>query len=45
MDDIILNKASIIERCFKRIKEEYQNNPENLKYQARFNYLKYSKGL
>lgn len=31
MDDVVLNKASIIERCIKRINEEYQDNPENLK--------------
>lgn len=28
---VILNKYSIIERCIKRIKEIYENNPENLK--------------
>jgi uncharacterized protein YutE (UPF0331/DUF86 family) len=27
IDDIILNKAAIIERCIKRIKEEYQSCP------------------
>ncbi len=31
MDDVLLNKIAIIERCIKRIKEEYQNNPANLK--------------
>ncbi|OLO40554.1 hypothetical protein BTR23_06075 [Alkalihalophilus pseudofirmus] len=30
-DDVIINKANIIERCLKRINEEYDNNPENLK--------------
>ncbi|KAA9020501.1 type VII toxin-antitoxin system HepT family RNase toxin [Niallia endozanthoxylica] len=29
--DVILNKISIIERCLKRIHEEYANNPEHLK--------------
>jgi uncharacterized protein YutE (UPF0331/DUF86 family) len=29
-NDIILNKVSIIERCLKRIMEEYANNPEHL---------------
>ena len=29
-DDILLNKASIIERCLKRIEEEYQENPLHL---------------
>lgn len=29
-DDITLNKAQIIERCIKRIKEEYGNDPANL---------------
>lgn len=27
---VILNKFDTIERCIKRINEEYQNNPENL---------------
>ncbi|MBV4450046.1 DUF86 domain-containing protein [Clostridium tyrobutyricum] len=31
MNDVVLNKISVIERCIKRIKEEYDNNPENLK--------------
>ncbi len=30
-DDVILNKTANIERCIKRIHEEYENNPENLK--------------
>ena len=30
IDDIIMNKSAIIKRCIKRIKEEYENNPENL---------------
>lgn len=29
--DVILNKISVIERCIKRILEEYDNNPDNLK--------------
>ena len=29
-DDVLLNKASIIERCLKRIDEEYQDSPGNL---------------
>ncbi|MGE5629743.1 MAG: type VII toxin-antitoxin system HepT family RNase toxin [Caulobacteraceae bacterium] len=28
--DVIINKAAIIERCIKRIHEEYEENPENL---------------
>lgn len=28
--DVILNKISIIERCIKRIHEEYESNPKNL---------------
>ncbi|HYE83195.1 MAG TPA: DUF86 domain-containing protein [Clostridia bacterium] len=28
--DVIINKATIIERCIKRIHEEYGGNPENL---------------
>ena len=28
---VILNKYSIIERCIKRIRDIYENNPENLK--------------
>jgi len=30
-NDVILNKISIIERCIRRIHQEYGNNPENLK--------------
>jgi uncharacterized protein YutE (UPF0331/DUF86 family) len=30
-NDVILNKINIIERCIKRIHEEYNNNPEHLK--------------
>jgi uncharacterized protein YutE (UPF0331/DUF86 family) len=30
-NDVILNKISVIERCIKRIHEEYANTPENLK--------------
>lgn len=30
-NDVILNKISIIERCVKRVREEYDYNPENLK--------------
>jgi uncharacterized protein YutE (UPF0331/DUF86 family) len=26
-NDVILNKVSIVERCIKRIHEEYENNP------------------
>jgi uncharacterized protein YutE (UPF0331/DUF86 family) len=29
-NDVILNKISVIERCIKRINEEYDNNPKNL---------------
>ncbi|GGB69628.1 type VII toxin-antitoxin system HepT family RNase toxin [Fictibacillus barbaricus] len=29
-NDVILNKISIIERCLKRIKEEYADDPKNL---------------
>lgn len=31
MNDILGNKAAIIERCLKRIREEYSNDPERLK--------------
>ncbi|MDI3534942.1 MAG: hypothetical protein PWQ82_1307 [Thermosediminibacterales bacterium] len=30
-NDVILNKISTIERCIKRVHEEYNNNPDNLK--------------
>jgi uncharacterized protein YutE (UPF0331/DUF86 family) len=30
-NDVVLNKTSIIERCVKRVREEYNNNHENLK--------------
>lgn len=29
--DVIINKAAIIEKCIKRINEEYGGDPENLK--------------
>jgi len=31
MDNILLNKAAIIERCLLRIHEEYANDPQNLR--------------
>lgn len=30
MNEVILNKVTTIERCIKRIKEVYEQNPENL---------------
>ncbi|RKD25615.1 hypothetical protein BEP19_01340 [Ammoniphilus oxalaticus] len=30
MNDVILNKVSVIERCIQRIKQVYENNPFNL---------------
>jgi len=30
VDDILLNKADILEKCIRRIHEEYQNDPQNL---------------
>ncbi len=30
-NEIILNKIQVIERCIRRIHEEYNHNPENLK--------------
>lgn len=30
-NEVILNKISVIERCVKRVREEYDDNPENLK--------------
>ncbi len=30
-NDVLYNKIDIIERCIKRINEEYENNPNNLK--------------
>jgi uncharacterized protein YutE (UPF0331/DUF86 family) len=29
-DDVILNKTSIIERCLRRVREEYDDDPANL---------------
>ncbi|MGI5880551.1 MAG: type VII toxin-antitoxin system HepT family RNase toxin [Syntrophomonadaceae bacterium] len=29
-DDVSMNKAQIIEKCIRRIREEYQGNPDNL---------------
>lgn len=31
MDDVMYNKAAIIERCYRRIAEEYAGNPDRLK--------------
>ena len=31
MDDVLLNKAGIVERCLRRVAEEYQGDPERLK--------------
>ena len=30
LDDVVLNKSEIIERCIRRIQEEYESDPENL---------------
>jgi len=30
MNDAVLNKISIIERCVKRVEEVYENNPANI---------------
>ncbi len=30
MDDVVLNKAAIIERCVDRVAEVYDHNPKNL---------------
>ena len=30
MDDVLLNKAAIIERCLNRIQEEYQGAKDQL---------------
>lgn len=30
-DDVVLNKAGAIERCLQRIREEYQDDPTNLR--------------
>ena len=29
-DDVVLNKTSIIERCLRRVREEYDGDPTNL---------------
>lgn len=29
-DDVVLNKTSIIERCLRRVREEYDDDPSNL---------------
>lgn len=30
VDDVILNKAGVVERCLQRIEEEYEDDPANL---------------
>lgn len=44
MNDVILNKTTIIERCVKRIYEVYEGDPEHLTdiYKARQYRTKYS---
>jgi len=34
-NDVIYNKIEVIERCIKRINEEYDNNPRNLENYTR----------
>ena len=30
VEDVIVNKTSIIERCLRRVREEYDDDPANL---------------
>jgi len=30
VDDVLLNKAGVVERCLQRIEEEYEDDPANL---------------
>jgi uncharacterized protein YutE (UPF0331/DUF86 family) len=30
-DDVVLNKASVIERCLRRVEDEYEGDPANLR--------------
>jgi uncharacterized protein YutE (UPF0331/DUF86 family) len=30
-DDVVLNKASVIERCLQRVEDEYEGDPTNLR--------------
>jgi uncharacterized protein YutE (UPF0331/DUF86 family) len=30
-DDVVLNKASVIERCLQRVEDEYEGDPANLR--------------
>jgi len=30
VDDIVINKAAVIERCIRRVREEYADDPRNL---------------
>lgn len=30
MNDVVYNKAEIIQRCLRRVAEEYENSPDNL---------------
>lgn len=30
IDDVVFNKIQVIERCIKRVREEYEDNPVNL---------------
>ncbi len=30
MDDVVLNKVAIVERCLKRVREEFRDDPARL---------------
>ena len=32
IDDIVLNKTEIINRCIRRVTEEYAHNPQNFTF-------------
>lgn len=34
-DDVVLNKAAVIERCVARVREEYDDDPRNLREDIR----------
>jgi uncharacterized protein YutE (UPF0331/DUF86 family) len=35
VDDVVLNKAAIIERCWRRVRQEYRDDPSRLSDQTR----------
>jgi len=42
---VIINKFDSIEKCIKRIQEEYENNPENLEDYRRMDLIEFARKM